>query len=149
MLPGREQRYWAFAANPRKYRIEDAVHERDTDLWTTKGREIKVGDRAIIWKTGGGGRKRGIVAFAEVITNPEVRRDASNPYWLDPQAVYEMEERALVRYVLAPALPLWLGDQNAVILGELSVSRASGGTIFHVTPEQWEEVVEAAGGWPS
>jgi hypothetical protein len=34
------------------------------------------------------------------------------------------------------------------VLERLSVSRARG-TVFKVTEQQWEEVVEAAGGWPT
>ncbi len=33
------------------------------------------------------------------------------------------------------------------MLKGLTVARATGGTISKVTPEQWDAVVEAAGGW--
>jgi hypothetical protein len=39
-LTTRPRRYWAFAANPRVYRIRDAVASLAEDTWTTKGRDI-------------------------------------------------------------------------------------------------------------
>jgi hypothetical protein len=59
----------------------------------------------------------------------------------------QQEERVLLRYVRAPNLPLWHGEAPNSVLEDLSVSRAKGGTVFEVTPIQWDAVVEAAGGW--
>ena len=88
------------------------------------------------------------MALAEVLSDPEECVDARNPYWVDPEAGYEAQERVLVRYIHAPLSPLWLGEEGVGILAGLSVSRATGGTVFRVTPEQWDEIVELAGGWP-
>ncbi len=77
-------RYWAFAANPLTYRIEYAIRELDFDYWTTKGSDVRKGDRAAIWKTLGKSEHRGIIFLAEVVENPGEQNDSSNPYWIDP-----------------------------------------------------------------
>ena len=61
--------YWALAANPKNYRIEDAINELDQDTWVTKGSNIKKGDLVIIWKTKGTSKNRGIISLGEVISD--------------------------------------------------------------------------------
>jgi hypothetical protein len=56
--------------------------------------------------------------------------------------------RATVRYLVPPALPLWEREDAPPIVGRLSVSRATGGSVFVVTAEQWAAVLDAVGGWP-
>src|SRR5579871_521914 len=81
--PRRERRYWAFNALPDLYRIEDAVASLVFDSWSTKGRPIQRGDRVIIWKASGRRHgRRGVVALGEVATDPELRRDGDNPFWI-------------------------------------------------------------------
>ena len=146
--PGRspgERRYWALCANPSVYRIEQAVRERVTDAWTTDGRSIRAGDWVLIWKGKGQGEHRGVVALGEVLTDPQPLPDADNPYWVEPPPPDQLRERVLVRYVVPERLPLWEPDQ---VLEGLSVSRARGGTVFHVTPEQWDTLVDRVGGLP-
>lgn len=142
-----EIRYWAFLADPRLYRIEDAVRELEGDSWATKGSAVAVGDRVLIWKAKGNEPVRGIVALGEVLTDPAPLRGDSE-YWVDPSAGRAIEDHVHFRYVRPPGLLLWLDGPQDAILRNLNVSRARGGTVFHVTPEQWASVVEAAGGWP-
>ena len=137
-------RYWAVCADPRQYRVLDAVREREFDTWTTKNKSIQAGDRLMIWKTAGKDEHRGVVAFAEVISDPQVRGDADNPYWIVPDD--SPAPRVQVRYVRSPNLPLWIGGEQSALLEELSVARARGGTDFTVSPDQWDAVVKAAGG---
>jgi hypothetical protein len=140
--------YWAFQANPRVYNIEAAVRHLEEDTWTTKGKDVRKGDKVVIWKALGDSHRRGVVALGEVISDPEPMQDANNRFWVDRDSGRTTEPRVRVRYVLPPLLPLWLGDPAAPrILEKLTVSRAQG-TVFKVTEEQWEELVEAAGGWP-
>ncbi|KYF92561.1 hypothetical protein BE20_11340, partial [Sorangium cellulosum] len=140
-------RCWALFASPDTYRVEDAVREREVDTWTTAGRPIKVGDRLLVWRGKGRSGRRGIVAFGEVVGGPRTIPDHENPYWLMHPDPGDVEERVRVRYVMPPGLPLWF-DEHEDLLSGLSVARARGGTVFNVTPEQWEAVVAAAGGWP-
>jgi hypothetical protein len=139
--------YWALCVNPDIYRLTDAVRDLRFDLWTSKGRPINAGDRAIVWQAQGGGARRGIVALAEVLEPPREIPDTDNPFWVDPNAGSEVEPRVKVRYVIPARLPLWLSEPGNDFLDDLSVARARGGTVFRITPEQWSEVVEAAGGW--
>ncbi len=140
--------YWAFAANPINYRIEDAVRRLEFDFWTTKGSHVQKGDRAIIWKTLGKSKHRGIICLAEVMGDPTEHDDSANPFWVDGENVQYPGPLAKVRYVHAPNLPLWIQGDQPAFLHVLSVAKAQGGTVFKVTPEQWADVLEAAGGWP-
>src|SRR5687767_14253298 len=99
-------RYWAFQANPRIYRIEDAVRELDQDTWTTKGSDVAAGDRVMIWKAKGGDPVRGVIALGEVLTDL-VRMAGESAYWVDPAAGRTVEDRVRVRYFRPPGLPLW------------------------------------------
>jgi hypothetical protein len=142
-----DRRYWAFFANPRVYRIQEAIANRPTDLWTTKGRAVHAGDRVLIWKGAGNDGYRGVVALGEVLSDPELRSDAENPYWVQPPQPDDLEERVVIRYVVPPGLPLLTRGEPYAALDILAVSRARGGTVFAVLPEQWEAVVALAGGW--
>ena len=48
MAQPKRMHYWALLANPRTYRIEDAVSRLKIDKWVTKGRALAAGDRVII-----------------------------------------------------------------------------------------------------
>jgi hypothetical protein len=143
------RRYWAFNANPNIYRIEEAVKELEIDTWATKGRSVGVGDRFLVWKSQGGLRgRRGVVALGEVIGDPASRDDSNNPYWVNPVSGATQEMRVEVKYLHPPLLPLWYGDEATSVLEKLSVSHGQG-TIFNVTPEQWDALIEVSGGWPA
>ena len=51
----------------------DAVRDLDEDWWLTGGADLHAGDRVAIWKYKGTGDHRGIIAFGEVLTDPEMR----------------------------------------------------------------------------
>jgi hypothetical protein len=91
---------------------------------------------------------RGVVALAEVLTDPEPLADSDNPFWVTPPGPNQIEDRVRLRYVRPPCLPLWVGGPADAVLRDLTVSRAQGGTVFYVTPEQWHALVRATGGWP-
>jgi hypothetical protein len=143
---GRGPRVWAFFANPSVYRIEEAIRARKEDTWVTAGREIHRGDRAIIWRGRAPDGRRGVVAFGDVVSEPIDVDDSENPFWVD-RPKPKVEPRVRVRYVVSRGLPVWL-DEHEGVLGQLSISRAKGGTVFNVTEEQWDAVVELAGGLP-
>lgn len=137
--------YWAFQANPRIYDIERAVMDLPYDTWTTKRSDVRVGDRALIWKSGGGTSLRGIVALAEVLDDP-APLDPDSTYWIGA-SVRKRELRVPIRYVLPEGCPLWVTEHTRHVLETLSVSKAQG-TVFRVTPEQWQAVLALIGGWP-
>ena len=135
---------WAFCADPRRYRILDAIVNLTIDWWMTKNRPVRVGDHAIIWQTRDRAGRRGIVALGEIVDGPEIRSDANNPYHVGPQDAAVKEERVGVRYIPLKD-PLWMGGTQNELLGSLAVARAHGGTIFRVKSEQWQSIVSAAG----
>jgi hypothetical protein len=139
-------RRWALFASPDTYRVEDAVRDRAIDTWTTAGRPMKIGDRVLVWRGKGRGGRRGVITFGEVVEGPRCMPDHENPYWVTPPGPGDVEDRVRVRYVTPPGLPLWF-DEHEDVLSGLSVARERGGTVFNITPEQWEAVVAAAGGW--
>ncbi|MGH3272656.1 MAG: hypothetical protein ACRDN1_26840 [Trebonia sp.] len=69
---------WTLAAHPARYRLVDAVRDLDEDWWLTGGADLHAGDRVAIWKYKGGDDHRGIVAFGEVLTDPEEREEPTS-----------------------------------------------------------------------
>ena len=132
--------YWAFLANPSTYDVEGAIRELQTDDWLTDGKGLKPGDKAIIWKAKGRDEHRGVVALAEVLSEPFVADDSANPFWRRVTELAGPRERVTIRYQKFPELPLWLNSSNE-FLNDLSVAKARGGTVFYVTPEQWNAVM--------
>lgn len=49
--PSRAPRYWAFCANPKRYKIAEAVLHLDIDLWNVARSDVRAGDQAIVWQT--------------------------------------------------------------------------------------------------
>lgn len=143
-----QRHYWTFSANPRIYRIEEAVQKRNEDTWTVPRGNVRAGDRAIIWKTKGNDQHRGIIALAEILTNPTPSVDPNPDYWVDQNAANKMIDRVMVRYLVPPTLPLWEDTTDLQALRELSVARATGGSVFYITSKQWDAIMEAVGGWP-
>jgi hypothetical protein len=103
------RRYWTLAAHPARYRVVDAVRDLDEDWWLAGTADLHAGDRVAIWKYKGRDERRGIVAFGEVLTDPEMRglRDGERAYWTDPEAK-AAARRVRVRYVIKPSESLWL-----------------------------------------
>ncbi len=143
-----QQNYWAILVDPNFYRIEKAIRELLVNSATVPRGKVRAGDRAIIWKAKGKDRHRGIVALAEVLTDPEPGVDPNEDYWVDPNTINEVGNRVMIRYFVPPALPLWDDAPDLPFLKELSVARATGGSIFYVTPDQWDAIMKAVGGWP-
>jgi predicted HNH restriction endonuclease len=70
-----------------------------------------------------------------------------NQFWVEPQP-NAAARRIWIRYERCPGLPLLLGGPHDSLLQQLSVSRAQGTGAFRVTDEQWQQLIEAAGGIP-
>lgn len=147
--------YWAFRANPEYFSVEEAVEEaireQKEDTWLVRNRQVRAGDRAIIWKEQGTGLHKGIVALAEVLENPRLMKDPNTKYWVNQSTANEVANRVVIRYLISPNLPLWEGMTNVKVIEEkkLNIQQPySQGSAFHVKPEQWEEIREAIGEWP-
>ena len=139
------QAYWALLATPRVYRLQERLADpAPDDLWTTKGRSICRGDKVVIWQGSGGrrGAPRGVVALGEVTADPAVISDVKNSDWVDSADSQIPQERVQVRYTHRFPRPMTADDDP--VIGDLSVGRATGGTVFHVTPEQWDALLALA-----
>ena len=144
------RRYWTLAADPARYRVVDAVRDLPEDWWLTGRGDLHMGDRVAIWKYKGPDDRRGILAFGEVLTDPEMRDELEDDhsYWIDSDG-QAAALRVRVRYVIKPSEPLWLELAPAdSVIRQLPVSRARGGTAHHVTADQWAQLMALVGGWP-
>lgn len=143
----RPVKYWAFQANPTRYRVLDAVRLCSEDTWMIDRGDVQPGDYALIWKSQGKDGWRGVVAFAEVLSYPMKQPAAHPQYYFEPADRKILVERATIRYVLLPKLPLKVNGHGHSAIDDLTVNGHQG-TVFKVSPEQWTAVVQAAGGWP-
>lgn len=78
----REIHYWLFQANPKIYRIVDALKEKEDNWnWMVKQhkKRIAVGDKIIIWVCG---EKAGVYALAEVTSEVKLISDKEDPYYI-------------------------------------------------------------------
>jgi hypothetical protein len=144
-----DRRYWTLSADPARYRVVDSVRDLQEDWWLAGRGDLHAGDRVAIWKYKGPDDHRGIIAFGEVLTDPEIRDESDDgTYWIDPDGT-AAAPRVRVRYVIKPSEPLWLELAPAdSVIRQLPVSRARGGTAHHVTPDQWAQLMALVGGWP-
>ncbi|WP_224368478.1 EVE domain-containing protein [Hyalangium versicolor] len=149
--PSEDRRYWALISNPLTYRTLDSLRDFDEEVWTVTRGDIEVGDRVIIWQSKDKSGRRGIVALGEVLTAPTLMEEPPEfrRYWVKPEPWDKMMRRVWVRYARAPKCPRWMREDGTdPVLEGLSVTRARGGGVYRLTPEQWEAVLTEVGGWP-
>ncbi|HLX41296.1 MAG TPA: EVE domain-containing protein, partial [Ktedonobacteraceae bacterium] len=151
--------YWAFILNPGTFKVEDvvdkAIRGQEEVYWLVRNREVRKGDRAIIWKTKGNKTKNikqrsGIIALAEVLEDPKLMNDPDRDGWVKQNKADKDANRVRIRYLVSPNLPLWEGETNLKVLEEkkLIVQKPNiQGPAFHIQLE-WEDIIEAIGGWP-
>lgn len=138
--------YWAFFATPDRYKVREAVHGLKFGYWIIGRSKVREGDFAVIWQGLDDRGKRGVVAFAEILTDPVEIEDFEDPYWVNQDELQKKRPRVRVQFHLSPRLPLWIDDSPVGnFLRSLSVARATGGTTFHIGPEQWEKLLELSG----
>jgi predicted RNA-binding protein with PUA-like domain len=129
-------RVWVFQANPSKYDIDGALVELAEIEWTVRqySSDVHIGDRVYIWKSGAEG---GVIATAEVATEPEVRAKTDDPYVTDPDAF--AKPGPIVTLHIAAVLPQPLLRSDLLehpILNKLGVLTFPNATNFAVTPAQ-------------
>ena len=145
-----ERNFWATVCNPDRYRFDDDYRSLAESVWMVPRGAPQAGDGLLIWLAGGKRKTpRGVVAICTVLTDPEVfaAPPQLNQFWAEPQP-NAAARRVWVRYERCPGLPLLLGGPHDSLLRQLSVSRAQGTGAFRVTDQQWQQLVEAAGGIP-
>lgn len=138
---------FAILTNPRRYDIF-AASALDEGIWLLPAGDAHIGDRIAFWRTLDAARRRGVVAFAEVIGEAAMRNiDEEGLRFWRKEAPSTPQRRIRIRYVDAPKLPLWLGDDRTGLLSTLSVSRGQGPNLYKVSPEDWKALIALAGGW--
>lgn len=141
----RTPKHWALCANPKRYRVRDAIAHVEIDLWLAEHGDLRARDTVAIWQTLDGDGHRGIVGFGEVLADPSTIRDTDNPYWVVAGEGDVARPRVPIRYTRIPQ-PLWLDDTSSgLFISTLSVARARGGSIFELTGTEWARLRELAG----
>jgi hypothetical protein len=137
--------YWTLVAKPGIYDIDAALAAGAVESWSTRGRALRPGDGVIMWRTRGRDGRRGIVAIGDVVGDPFTSSDEHDPFWDDREAAAKEEPRVPIQLHDAPGLPLWADGEHRELLESLNVARAQGGTVFHVTAEQFAAIASLAG----
>ncbi|MHB8597161.1 MAG: protein NO VEIN domain-containing protein [Ktedonobacteraceae bacterium] len=78
--------------------------------------------------------------------------DLNPHYWVKQNAVNEALWQVEIRYLVSPKLPLLEGMTNVKVIEErkLSIQQPNAqGSVFHVTPDQWDAILQTIGGWPA
>lgn len=135
--------YWAFFCRPDMYDAAEAISSGQGDSWLVKSHDVRAGDSAIIWQGRDRSGRRGILAFADVLSDPE-EIPPDSEHWLQEPIP---GPRVRIRYRSAPRLPLLF--ESGLLppeLTDLNVAKATGGTVFHVTPAEWDALIRLAGG---
>jgi hypothetical protein len=136
--------YWTLVAKPGIYDIDAALAAGAVESWSTRGRALRPGDGVIMWRTRGRDGRRGIVAIGDVAGEPFTSSDEHDPFWDDREAAAKEEPRIPIRLHDAPGLPLWADGEHRELLESLNVARAQGGTVFHVSAEQFAAIASLA-----
>lgn len=148
-LAGTERipRFHALLSSPRYFDSEAASKALSEDTWTLPEGEPHLGDGVVYWRASAGNGRRGVVAFGEVIGEPEVQPElpASMMFWAEGRLPEGPQRRIRIRYHGGPGLPLLLGGRHDNLLNTLSVSRSGGGNkLYRLTPRQWWDLHDAA-----
>ncbi|MDY0059831.1 MAG: EVE domain-containing protein [Myxococcota bacterium] len=136
-----EPRVWIFQANPKFYRILDALQRLDRMRFLTNRYKdrIRVGDIVLIWMSGD---HAGIYAQARVVEGVAERKSDGDDaaFWTDPsngattrpRVVLAIEKRFLGNPLLRTTIAATEGLEHLMIL------RQPNGTNFPIDPDGWE-----------
>lgn len=138
--------YWLFQANPKYYRIIDAIRDFEQMIWlvTRYAKDIVPGDGVLVWKSGD---QAGIYAIAEIIESSKIIENPTDiGYWIDtsriatkPCAKIRFTSKLLEKPLLKENL-----KQDSV-LKNLIVIRQPNATNYKVTQHEWQRVHELKG----
>jgi len=137
------RRYFALMCHPKRYDGLAAVRAFEEIAWTIERMTPQVGDRVLLWQAKGSGRDRGVIALGEVSRGLEFEPDppAEAQFWKEEPT--GPAERIRFRVLECPGLPLWL-RADTEWLADLNVARATGGTVFNLSAEEWHRVARHA-----
>ncbi|MEM1249053.1 MAG: EVE domain-containing protein [Acidobacteriota bacterium] len=132
---------WIFQANPKFYRILEALQSLDRMQFLTNRYKdrIQVGDVVLLWMSG---KYAGVYAEARVIEGVEERSSeaADAAFWADPKSGATAKPRVVLeierRFLGNPLLKATIAETKG--LEKLMILRQPNGTNFRVDPEEWE-----------
>lgn len=141
MPDAQEPRVWIFQANPKFYRILEALQSLDRmQFLASRYKErIRVGDDVLIWMSG---NHAGIYAQARVVEAVQERSsdgdDAS--FWTDPGAGATAKPRVVLaierRFLANPVLRATISATDG--LDSMLILRQPNGTNFPVGADEWQ-----------
>ena len=144
----RPVRYWIFQFNPEIYEWFNWIKEnRETEQWLASqhAREIREGDRVVIWASGG---KAGVYAMGEIMANLSKRplNPAQEKYWKRKEDIRKFLEKnsVIIKYLKVIVAKPLLEDEcsNDPILSSMEILKQSQGTNFPLTMGQWKRILE-------
>ena len=129
--------YWIFQANPKHYRIEDALQELGSISWRVPQytEQIAPGDHVIIWRSG---KEAGVVGLGTVQSIPHLASvpPSENQFVADPDSEGKAETRVIVSVEAVAYLPKSAFVEDALLTSH-KVVRAPMGTVFPMTSAEW------------
>lgn len=137
----KEPRVWIFQANPKFYRILEALQHLDRMQFLTNRYKdrIQVGDIVLLWMSG---NHAGIYAQARVLEGVAERKSDGNDaaFWADPSSGGTTKPRVVLaiekRFLGNPLLKTTIAATEG--LGNLMILRQPNGTNFPVDVDAWE-----------
>ena len=134
---------WIFQANPKFYRILEALQSLDRiQFFTTRYKDrMQVGDIALLWMSG---KHAGIYAQAHIAEGVAERETEGDDlaFWADPSAAATAKPRVVLaierRFLGNPLLKTTLAATEG--LSDLMILRQPNGTNFRVDAEEWERL---------
>jgi hypothetical protein len=119
-------------------------YEMEQWLASQHSKEIRKGDRVVIWASG---EKAGIYAIGEVLENPSKRPldPKQEKYWTKKEDVQKFEEKnsVIIRYLKMIDNPI-LEDvcRKDPILKNMEILKQPQGTNFSLKKEQWKRILK-------
>lgn len=137
----KEPRVWIFQANPKFYRILEALQHLDRMQFLTNRYKdrIQVGDIVLLWMSG---NHAGIYAQARVLEGVAERKSDGDDaaFWADPSSAANTKPRVVLaiekRFLGNPLLKTTIAATEG--LGNLMILRQPNGTNFPVDVDAWE-----------
>ncbi|MGV8017885.1 MAG: EVE domain-containing protein [Ignavibacteria bacterium] len=137
------ERIWIFQCNPEKYKIRDALLDKNVINcfhWKVKQHkdEILSGHIGLIWCSGS---SSGIYAITELISNPGefIETENEKKYWVDDTdekgSQYRVKMKLIKHFINTPIKRETILKING--LQNLSIIKMPRGTNFLVNKEEW------------
>jgi MoxR-like ATPase len=136
--------WWIFQANPKRYNVDDAIHDLSELTWTVKNEATRasVGDRVFFWRAG---HEAGVIAIGTIVERATLREipPIEQQYLLDTEHFGGTQTRVVVRIDRRLDEPLL---RTAVAaeprLKDLSILRFANTGIFKVLPHHADAILE-------